>query len=86
MFIANGVLRGAGDTLIPMFITLMGLWIIRIPVAYFLSRHIGINGIWWGVPAAWFVGSLLSTLYYLTGRWKRKVIVKPQTIPIDIEN
>jgi putative MATE family efflux protein len=77
MFIANGVLRGAGDTLIPMFITLMGLWIIRIPVAYFLSRHIGIEGIWWGVPAAWFVGSTLSVLYYMSGRWKRKVIVKP---------
>jgi putative MATE family efflux protein len=86
MFIANGVLRGAGDTLIPMFITLMGLWVIRIPVAYFLSRHIGINGIWWGVPAAWFVGSVLSVAYYLGGRWKRKVIVKPPSFPIVIED
>jgi putative MATE family efflux protein len=86
MFIANGVLRGAGDTLIPMFITLLGLWLIRIPVAYFLSRHIGINGIWWGVPAAWLVGSVLSVLYYLGGRWKRKVIVKPQTVPLIIDD
>ena len=30
MFIFNGVLRGAGDTLIPMFITLFALWLIRI--------------------------------------------------------
>ncbi len=37
MFSLNGVLRGAGDTLIPMFITLFSLWIIRIPFASILS-------------------------------------------------
>ncbi|MBI9065560.1 MAG: MATE family efflux transporter, partial [Marinilabiliaceae bacterium] len=36
MFVMHGVLRGAGDTLIPMFITLFSLWIIRIPFAVFL--------------------------------------------------
>ena len=39
MFIYTGVMRGAGDTLIPMFITLFSLWIIRIPAAVFLSRE-----------------------------------------------
>jgi len=37
MFSLNGLLRGAGDTLIPMFITLFSLWIIRIPLASLLS-------------------------------------------------
>lgn len=37
MFAINGILRGAGDTLIPMFISLLSLWIIRIPVAALLS-------------------------------------------------
>lgn len=37
MFSLNGVMRGAGDTLIPMFITLFSLWIIRIPFASALS-------------------------------------------------
>jgi Na+-driven multidrug efflux pump len=40
LFSLNGVLRGAGDTLIPMFITLFSLWIIRIPVAYILSGRL----------------------------------------------
>ncbi|MFW5644441.1 MAG: MATE family efflux transporter, partial [Bacteroidota bacterium] len=31
MFTINGVLMGAGDTLIPMFITLFALWLVRIP-------------------------------------------------------
>jgi putative MATE family efflux protein len=37
MFSFNGVLRGAGDTIIPMFITLFSLWLIRIPLASLLS-------------------------------------------------
>jgi len=37
MFSFSGVLRGAGDTLIPMFITLFSLWFIRIPLASLFS-------------------------------------------------
>ncbi|MBN2523998.1 MAG: MATE family efflux transporter [Bacteroidales bacterium] len=76
MFSINGVLRGSGDTIVPMFITLFSLWIIRIPFAYFLSEHYGEVGIWWAVPIAWLIGALFSFFYYLTGNWKKKVIVK----------
>jgi putative MATE family efflux protein len=40
MFSLNGVMRGAGDTLVPMFITLFSLWIIRIPVAFIFSGRL----------------------------------------------
>lgn len=40
MLSLNGVLRGAGDTIVPMFITLFSLWLIRIPVAALLSGRI----------------------------------------------
>lgn len=76
MFTTNGVLRGAGDTLIPMFITLFSLWIIRIPGAYFLSAEIGETGIWWSIPIGWSMGMILSYLYYRTGKWKTKSVVK----------
>ena len=76
MFTINGVLRGAGDTLIPMFITLLALWGIRIPAAYFLSRSLGEVGIWWAVPIGMVVGMLLTLIYYKTGRYKKKVVVK----------
>jgi len=76
MFIFNGALRGAGDTLIPMFITLFSLWIIRIPVSSFLSTKMGTDGIWWGIPIAWLIGAVFSGLYFSTGRWKKKVFVK----------
>ncbi|MEA1887178.1 MAG: MATE family efflux transporter [Bacteroidota bacterium] len=78
MFTFNGVMRGAGDTLIPMIITFVSLWFIRIPVAIFLSDRMGETGIWWSYPMSWGIGLIMSWLYYLTGRWKKKVIVKPQ--------
>ena len=78
MFIVGSVMRGAGDTLIPMFITLFALWIIRIPLAFLLSQRswLGTDGIWWSIPIGWMAGLMLSYTYYLTGRWKKKVIVK----------
>jgi putative MATE family efflux protein len=76
MFITGGVLRGAGDTLVQMVFTLIALWIVRIPVSALLSGTMGTAGIWWGVPAGWVVGFTATFAYYLTGRWKRKVIVK----------
>ena len=76
MFVINGTLRGAGDTLIPMFITLFSLWVIRIPLSWYLSTEIGIIGIWWGTPIAWFFGMTLSYAYYRTGKWRTKAVVR----------
>jgi Na+-driven multidrug efflux pump len=80
MFVNNGVMRGAGDTVIPMFITLVSLWIIRIPLAWWLSYHYGYHGIWWSVPIAWAAAMILSYTYYKTGRWKKKSVIKKESI------
>jgi putative MATE family efflux protein len=78
MFVINGVLRGAGDTFVPMFISLFSLWIVRIPVAYLLSNvsSIGVHGIWWSIPIGWFSGLVVYYFYYRSGQWKKKAIVK----------
>lgn len=93
----NGVMRGAGDTLVPMFITLVAFWLIRVPVAAIFSGRMyemlqgwgyEINlpavlkgsmkesGIWLSLPVSWGIGALCSTIYYHTGNWKKKVIIK----------
>jgi putative MATE family efflux protein len=83
MFVAGAVPRGAGDTLIPFLITIVTLWIIRIPLSAWLSRRLGTDGIWWGIPAAWTMGSTLSIAYYLSGRWRRMVRVGPRSGPAE---
>lgn len=80
MFVTHGVLRGAGDTLVPMFITLISLWLLRIPASYFLSVRIGTDGIWWGIPIAWAFGFVAAYLYFMSGRWKRKAVIKPDIL------
>ena len=76
MFITNGLIRGAGDTLASMFITLLALWLIRVPCSYFLSKYFGVAGIWWGIPLAWFFGFVFAFSYFLSGKWKNKGVVK----------
>jgi len=83
MFIIQGALRGAGDTLIPMFITLFALWVLRIPFSIILSRPsfgLGIDGVWWGIPLAWCFGGIASYIYYRMGKWKNKAVTKPINI------
>ncbi len=76
MFSINGVMRGAGDTMIPMVFTIISLWFVRIPASWLLSLKFGAIGIWWGIPIAWFVSLILAFTYYKTGRWKSKAVVK----------
>ena len=75
MFSSNAVMRGAGDTMIPMIITIISLWLIRVPASYFLSNLFGEVGIWWALPLTWAIGLALSYSYYKTGRWKKKTVI-----------
>jgi putative MATE family efflux protein len=77
MFVLNGLHRGAGASLFPMLTTLLSLWIVRIPVACFLSHNdrLGYPGTFWAVPIAWGVGLAMAIIYYFSGRWKSKALV-----------
>jgi Na+-driven multidrug efflux pump len=77
MFLVNGVLRGAGDAVIPLFTTLLALWVVRVPCAIWFSSFMGPDGVWWAMPAGWTVGCIASILYYSTGRWKSRSLVHP---------
>ena len=72
----NGALLGAGDTFFTMMSSLVCLWLIRIPLAYQLSKWMGRTGIWWGIGISIGIGLLVTYLYYHTGYWKKKGVVK----------
>jgi len=72
MFVSNGVINGAGDTMATTFFSLLGLWIIRLPLAMYLSRvwrHQ--TGIWWAMVISFGIAMTVSVLYYRSGRWRR---------------
>ncbi len=85
MLVITGTLRGAGDTFIPMLVTIASLWLIRVPVSVWLSRLMGTDGIWWGVPIGWGVGLLLSVGYYASGRWKKNRIMREALVRAGVQ-
>jgi putative MATE family efflux protein len=82
MFIVNGVIRGAGATFVPMLITTLSLWVVRVPTAYILSRHMGETGIWWSIPIGWAIGCTGSIIYYRSGLWKKHRVRAIASTPI----
>ena len=71
----NAVMRGAGETVVPMVSTLLSLWLVRLPAAYWLADHFGRDNLFYCYAIGWTVGLLLAGAYYLTGRWKRKSLI-----------
>ena len=79
-----GVMRGAGDTLAPMWISIFTSVIFRVPAAYImvhLSKTSSMpQGNFFMMPTSllctWLLGATISLIVYKTGRWKNKSIVK----------
>ena len=78
MFVSNGILRGAGDTFPTMVFSFVSLWMIRIPLARYLSslESLGVNGIWIAISTSSFISMVLSQAYYKMGRWKNKKLTQ----------
>jgi putative MATE family efflux protein len=69
-------IAGAGDTVVPMVITLGRLWIVLLPLAYLLSRftNLGVYGVRWAIVISYVVGAAAYLAYFQGGRWKRKKV------------
>jgi putative MATE family efflux protein len=65
---------GAGNTVPAAAINLVSLWAMEVPVAYGLSRWLGLGlgGVWWGRLVANLANGLLFAAWFLRGRWKHR--------------
>jgi putative MATE family efflux protein len=77
-FLISGILRGAGDVWINMFITAIMFYGIRVPIAYYLSQKtsLGSRGIWIGIAVSFMFGCIINGSYYATGRWKKRELIR----------
>ncbi|CAG9611908.1 Multidrug export protein MepA [Bacillus rhizoplanae] len=75
--IIGATMRASGTVLWPTIFAVVSIWLVEVPVAYFLSYHtsLGIKGIWIGYPAA-FIASLLLQYGYYRLSWKKKRITR----------
>ena len=79
----SGVMRGAGDTMTPMWISLITTVVIRIPLAYGISWMTRTpelpqgrsECIFISLLLSWIIGAILMTAFYKRGKWTTKSVV-----------
>lgn len=78
----SGVMRGAGDTVTPMWISMITTVAIRVPLAYaiaYMTRSPELpNGnsscIFVSLLVSWMLGACITTIFYKLGYWKKKAL------------
>lgn len=78
----SGVMRGAGDTITPMWISLIMTIVIRVPLAYglvYLTRSAQFpqgrkECIFISLLISWLIGAVITVVCYKRGKWKEKAV------------
>jgi putative MATE family efflux protein len=68
-----GSLRGAGDMKTPMYATLLGTLVFRVPIVYLFAVVFGwgLNGVWYATAVDWTARAALLYVLFRRGAWKR---------------
>lgn len=74
--ILSGVMRGAGDTMTPMWISMITTVLIRVPIAYLLNWILGTyHCLFISLLTSWVLGAVITSVAYRMGKWKKKSIL-----------
>jgi putative MATE family efflux protein len=89
LMVTTGALRGAGDTVWPLANTLVGLALVRIPLALFLAKEtislpilgieidgmgLGVNGAWYAMIVDILVRCVVIVFRFRNGGWKHRKV------------
>ncbi len=82
----SGVMRGAGDTMTPMWISLITTVGVRVPLAYGISYLTRTPDLPHGIKeciqislvSCWVLGAVITAIFYARGKWKSKALVGKQ--------
>ena len=81
--VLTGSLRGAGDTVAPMVLAMISLWVLRFPLAYVLSAHtyLHVRGIWYAFPVTTVISAAMAGGWYRWGGWRNRRLLDESRIP-----
>lgn len=65
------IMRGAGESVLPMAVVVLSQVVVRIPLVYFLAHRFGPRYMYYGFGLGWVFGAVLIVAYFFSGRWKR---------------
>ena len=76
IYVLQSCISGSGDTMPPMLITIVMLWVVQIPLAFLLSRYtaLGVYGVRWAIVIGTVIGAIALIIYFWSGRWKKKKV------------
>ncbi len=78
----SGVMRGAGDTMTPMWISLFTTIVVRVPVAYgiaWLTKSAEFpkgrqECVFISLLCSWVIGAVITVIFYFRGKWRNKAL------------
>ena len=79
--VTGGVMRGCGDTVSPMWISMISTIVIRVPLAYLLASLTRTPEFPHGKPIAlfgslmisWVLGMIMSIVVFKFGKWRKRI-------------
>ena len=72
-----GTLRGSGNTVESMILTIIGIWVIQFPFAWITTEMGSFQefGVWWSFPVSYVIPCILTVIWFKMGKWKEKKLV-----------
>ncbi|WP_420386968.1 MATE family efflux transporter [Roseivirga sp.] len=72
-----GTLRGSGNTVESMILTIIGIWLIQFPFAWITSEMETFQefGVWWSFPVSYVLPCILTVIWFKRGKWRDKKVI-----------
>jgi Na+-driven multidrug efflux pump len=76
--VLSGALRGTGNTMVSMVLSIISLWLLRFPLAYILSMHTNLAevGLWIAFPVSNVIAAIITISWFARGTWKQKQVIE----------
>jgi putative MATE family efflux protein len=74
----TGVFQGSGNPHIPSYIVIFAIWIIQIPLAYYLSKYtyLAETGIWYSIVIGGIIAASISIYLFFNFSWQTKSMIQ----------
>jgi Na+-driven multidrug efflux pump len=72
VYVFGGALRGAGDTHWPLYVTIIGVWLVRIPLVFLFIRlgHFDITAAWFITLFDFVVRGIVLKRRFASNTWQ----------------
>ena len=79
--VLGGVMRGCGETVVPMWVSIIQTIVLRVPIAYliaYLTRspefpHGNPIALFGSLMISWTIGMIISVVVFKKGKWRNKI-------------